>query len=518
MKRRFWMTLVSLVVVMAMLLSACGPGGGTAPGAADGTAPAGQAGERDTIVIANTVDIDGLDPQQTSSLFSMMMVTQIFDTLVRGDAQGNLNPQLAESWERADDGMSYTFNLRRGVLFHNGDELTASDVVFSVERGMASPFAGAIFGPVAGAEALDEYTVRIDLRFEYGPFLSAMSAPLASIVNQRAVEAYGDEFMRNPVGTAAYQFVSWDPGDRVVVRAFDGWHGGRAPIENLIWRVLPDPTTAVIALENGEIDLLLSVPPAARQNILDNANLEIYEIASHRHHYIGFNTEMGVFSDVRVRQAVAKAIDREGMTLVASEGMGQVAINHLAPTIFGFTDTVQWYERNIDAARELLTLAGLEGGFNIRVICMDGEGRNIAQVLQDNLNALNISTSIEVMDRAALVELGRNGDFDIIVFTWSTPVPDADYTLNFLFHSNMINAMNYSRFNNPEMDRLIEQGAASSDTATRLALYAQALQLLKDEVPTIPIYFETVSIAANRDLRNVTPSPSSTYYFYELSW
>lgn len=492
--------------ITLLLFSACNRGGAVQTGAA-----------RDTVTMASPTDIESMDPQFANNLVSMRLVTQIFDTLTRTSPTGENRLWLAESYEVINDGLSYVFTLRRGVRFHNGDELKASDVAFTVQRGMSSPFAGAIFGAVSGAEALNDYQVRIDLKFAYAPFLFAMSTPLSSIVSERAVMEAGDEFFRRPVGTGAYRFVSWEPGNRVILEAFDDWHGGKVPIKNLVFRVLPDPTTSVIALERGEVDMLLETPMTERAQILKNPNLRLYDVASHRFYYLGFNTMSPHFSDRRVREAVARTIDREGMRIVASEGTGFLAQNHLAPTLFGFAPSVTWYERDIEAARRLMQEAG-KTGMNVRLIAMDGPAARAAQVTQDNLKEIGITANIEILERAALIEAGQRGTFDLMVHAWSTPVPDADYTVNFLFRSSMIRAMNNSFYNSPKIDALILQGAMQRDPNDRIETYRQITELLKYDLPSIPIYFEMVSLAAHKDLRGVVASPSSTYYFYELSW
>lgn len=498
---RFFML---LFVIAGLFLSACG---GRAP------TPA----VRDTLTLGSPTDIESTDPQYANNLVSMKIVTQLYDTLMKCSPDGKLSPWLAEKYEEINGGMSYVFTIKKGVKFHNGDELKASDVAFTVGRGINSPFAGAIFGPVKGAEALSDYEVRIDLKYAYAPFLYAMSTPLSSIVNEKACKEAGDDFGRKPCGTGAYQLVSWEPGNRVTLVAFDNWHGGKTPIKNLIMRVLPDPTTSVIALEKGEVDMLLETPVAERDRIQNNVNLKLYETSSHRFYYIGFNMQSPNFSDQRVREAVAKAIDREGICLVASEGTGFLAQNHLIKSIFGFAPDVYWYNQDVEGAKSLMKDAG-KTSMNVKLVCMDGPAKKAAQVVQENLKEIGITVNIDVLERAGLIDAGQKGNFDLIVHAWSTPVPDADYTVNFLYSSKMIGAMNYSFYSSKQMDDLILMGEMQLDSSDRLATYKKITELLKADIPNIPVYFEMISLAANKDLKNVVPSPSSTYYFYELSW
>ncbi|MDW7669294.1 MAG: ABC transporter substrate-binding protein [Bacillota bacterium] len=509
---------ISLVLVLVMLLSVIGFGCSNGNVDQPQDEPQDEGETKDTLVIGSGFDIDGMDPHGTGSLVSMKIVTNIYDTLFKVDPEGNISQQLVENWEESEDKLTYTFKLKEGVMFHNGEELKASDAVFSIRRGMESPYAGAIFMSVEGAEEVSEYEFKVNLKYPYAPFLYAMATPLSSILNEKAVNDGGDDYSRNPIGTAAYKFVSWEPGDRVVLEANNNWHMGEVPIKNLIFRVLPDLSTAAISLENEEIDLLLDVSTTDRQRIQDNPDLELIESPSHQYIYLGFNMELEMFQDINIRQAVAYAIDKEGINEVATEGVGTVAQNHLTSSIFGFSPDVKGYEQDMEKAKDLISQSSYPDGFECNVILRDEETKKAAQVIKSNLAEIGIEMNVETLERAAHLERGKNGDFDMILSSWSSPVPDADYSLNFLFHSKMINAMNLSRYSNPEIDELILEGEMQLEEEVRLDIYEEILETLKNDLPTIPLYYKTSTIAANNDLQNVKASPSSTYYFYELSW
>lgn len=513
---------LSLMLLLSLVLSGCGvitsqTSKTTGNNTTEQTENTDGTSAKDRLVVGSASDIDGMDPQNTSSLISMKIVTNIYDTLYKVDQNGDLEPVLAESYETSEDGTEYTFKLKQGVMFHNGEELKASDVVYTIERGIASPYAGAIFGSVKGAEALSDYEVKVTLKYAYAPFIYAMCAPLSSIVNEKAVEEGKDTYSRNPVGTGAYEFVSWDTGSKVILKAFDQWHGGRAPIENVEFRVLQDTTTSVIALENKEIDLLLDVPTSEIANIEANSNLALYECSSHRYNYVGFNTEAGAFGSKEVRQAVAYAISREDILLVATEGVGNIAQNHLTDTLFGYSGDVTWYEQDVEKAKSLMASSGV-GAIEAKVICKDETGKKIAQVVQEELTELGITCKIDMLEGTTFTEQAKAGNYDIIINNWSSPVADADYSFGFLYKSSMIGAMNLTRFNNAEMDSLISDGETVTESDGRKEIYKEALSLLKEECPTIPVYWEMAMVAADKDLKNVVPSPSSTYYFYDWSW
>ncbi len=473
---------------------------------------------RDTLTVALPADLVSLDPPNVGVVNTMRVVKQINECLVFIGEDGTPAPGLAESWVASDDGMSYTFTLKEGVTFHNGEPFTADDVVFSAERGMASPFVGAVWGPVAGTEAIDDLTVRIDLKYPYTPFLYAMAVPGASITNREAVEAGGEDYERNPIGTGPYQFVSWESGSKVTLKANENWHGGEVPIANLVFSVIPDASAAALSLEAGEIDAMVEIADIDLQTIEADENLSLYTVPSYRVNYVGMNNETGPFADKAVRQAVALALDKEGILIAAKEGNGTVAQNFLIDGLFGYDASVSGPARDVDAAKQLLADAGYADGFTAVLICQDGAHKKIAQVVQENLGQIGITVEIQTLEAAGFVEDGRAGNFDLIVNSWSSPVTDADYSLYFLFHSSMIGGMNYVRAGQAAIDELLEMGRSTADAATRQEYYTDLLELLIEEVPAVPIFFEQSSLACDADLTGITPNPTTEYKYVEFSW
>jgi len=512
MKKSISILIIFLLILLTASITACQSK--TPPGEINNTMES----KKNNLIIALPENIQSLDPQNTNSLNSMRVIANINETLVKLAENGELVPGLAEKWEVSSDGLEYIFYIKKGIKFHNGEELKADDVVFTFERAMASPFAGAVFGSVKSVEKIDEYAVKVTLKYQYVPFLAALTAPVSSIVNKNAVETAKEEYGRNPVGTGAYKFVAWVSGDKVDLEAFGEYHVGAVPIKNVTFKIIQDSTTAVIALQSGQIDAMINIPSIEIKNIKKDSKLTLYETPSALYEYVGMNTQKAPFDNVKVRQAIAYALDKEGIVFAVAEGAGIVANNQLIDSIFGYTAEVKPYPYNVEKAKALLAEAGYQNGFKVEITTIDGHRKNIAQIVVDNLQKIGIEAKVSVLENVAYLDKAKSGQIEMFVTGWNTPVPDADLGLFFSFNSGMINAMNYTRYSNEQMDDLLKRGRTTPDSKERLNIYKEALELLHNDVPNIPLYYTMTNIAANKDLKGVKAVPTSTYLIYNFSW
>jgi len=369
------------------------------------------------------------------------------------------------------------------------------------------------------AEVIDDYTVKVVLKYPYAAFLYAMAGPGgAAITNRKAVTDAGEAYGQHGIGTGPYKVVEWVTGDKVVLVANENWHGGNVPIKNLVFKIITDASTAAIALEKGEVDVMIEVNDIDKPNIKANSELALYEVPSYQVSYVGMNNENEKFSNPLVRQAVSYVIDKEGALLAVKEGNGTVAQNFLINGLFGYDDSVKAPDMDVEKAKELMAQAGAADGFTTTIITKDGPDKKLAQVIQENLTKINITAEIQVLETSAFTATAKNGDYEMMINTWSSPVADADYSLYFLFHSSNIGGMNFVRVNNPTIDELLNNGRTISDLDQRRAAYSELLKVLIEVVPSIPVYFEVSAIAANAELKGIMPDPTTEYRYVNFSW
>lgn len=486
----------AIAVGMAVVLSACG-------GAEEAVKM------KDTLVVGQGADAKTLDPHATNDQPSSRVAVQIYSQLVETDKDMNIVPGLAESWKSLDD-KTTQFTLRKGVKFHNGEELKASDVKFTLEAMIASPTVAHIVNSISTVEVVDDYTVNVITKEPFGPLLYHLTHTAASILNEKAVKAAGDSYGQKPVGTGPYQFVDWAVGDRITLKAFDNYYGGKQEIPNVIFRNIPEGTNRAIALETGEIDIGYDLEPIDKDTVRSKDNLALVEEESFSVAYLGFNTKKAPYDNVKVRQAISYAINADDIVEAVLMGAGSPSSSPIGPKVFGFNPNIERYKQNFDKARELLTEAGYADGFKTSIWTNDNPTRvQIAQVLQAQLRQIGIDMSIEVVEWGAFLDGTSRGDHDMFIMGWVTVTGDADYGLYALFNSATHGgAGNRSFYSNAEVDQLLNQARTSTDAGERKELYGKIQVILQNEVPTFSIYDQYQNIGIQKNVLGFHMAPA----------
>lgn len=451
------------------------------------------------LIIAELSDASSLDPHGSNDVPSSNVQSNLYETLVNRNADGELVPGLAESWTQVDD-VTWEFKLKQGVTFHDGEEFNAEAVKASFDRlldpEVASPRAF-LFEMVTEIKVVDESTVQFVTEYPFSPLLAHLTHNGGSIISPKSIEEdyaalkadsslkAGTVIGTNPVGTGPFKFESWTPGTEIKLVKFEEYAGTPANIDSVTFKVVPESATRVAELQSGYAHIIGAVEPGQVANVNSFEGASVLETASSSLTYLGFNTEKEPFNDPKVRQAISKAIDRPTLIEGIYEGFGIPAISPLAPGIFGYTEDVTSMAYNMDEAKALLEEAGYADGFKTTIWTNDNPARQqVAIVLQENLKKLNIEAEIEVMEFGSYLEKTAAGEHDMFILGWSNPTGDADYGLYALFHSSQHgDPGNRSFYTSEKVDELLEKGRREADSSAREAIYKEALQLISDESP-----------------------------------
>src|SRR5262245_8147485 len=470
---------VLAAVVLAAALTACSTGsrvdlGGDASG---------------NLVAAIAGEPDQLDPQKTSAYFSFEVLENVFDTLVEPDAKLEMRPALAESWTVSPDELAWTFHLRHGVTFHDGSPFTADDVVYSYRRIIDQKLANSDkLSAVSGIAAPDQSTVRITLKQPTPNLLSNLGGFKGmAIVQRRNVES--GQIATHPIGTGPFAFQSQKSGDSITLKANPTYWGGAPKVPGVTFRFIPEASTALSALQAGEIDWTDSIPPQRVAALKGHDSITLAATPSNDYWYLALNEARPPWNDVRVRQAIAYAIDRDA--IVQATSYGTAVANQLAiPKGNPWYTPYDVYHHDIDKAKSLLAEAGASpNNLDMLVTTEYPETVTAAQIIADNLAPLGITVNIRTVDFATWLDEQNNGHFDMLMMGWLGNIdPDDFYYAQ--HHSN--GSSNAQKFSNPEVDRLLDAGRVQTNRNARADDYAKAATIIADQVSYIYLYNPSV--------------------------
>ena len=496
--------LLALMLVMSLLLTACG-------GQSDSNA----------LVVAQGADPKSLDPHGTNDQPSTRIHEQIYDRLVETNEDMEIVPGLAESWEQdSEDPRVWTFKIREGVKFHNGEELTPEDVKFSLEREKASGEVGYIVSAIDTIEILEGNIVKVTTTEPFAPLLSHLSHKASSILNEKAVTEAGDDYQDKPVGTGAFELVANVPAEKVELKRYEGYWGDKAKVETLIFKPIVEGAQRTIGLETGEIDIAYDIEPVDVKLVKENEELELVQDKGLASAYVGFNTQKEPFTDPKVRQALSYAINVQDIIDSAIEGAGEVANGPINDKVFGYNKDLVPYGHDVEKAKTLLAEAGYKPeDLSLTVALNDDPGRiKMAESLQGQLSEIGIDLKIDMMEWAAYLESINRGDAEMFIMSWTTVTGDADYGLYPLFHSSQHGgAGNRTFYSNPEVDKLLDEGRTGTDPDARVKTYAEAQKIIVEDAPQIFLYFGNQNVGIRKGVSGFKLHPAGTHNLVGVS-
>jgi peptide/nickel transport system substrate-binding protein len=471
---------------------------------------------KETLTIDLPNDAATLDPHLQWNTDSYSIYRNIFDNLLTRDVKGEIVPQIASSWKYLDD-KTLEFQIRDDVTFQDGSKLTAEDVAFSINRiidpKLKSPQLSQ-FDQIANAEATSPTVVKMTTKSPY-PALLAQLVKL-SIVPKAYVEKVGDqEFNVKPMGSGPYKLTTWQKGVQTELEAYSSYWRAKPPFQKVVFRTVPDVSTRIADLKTGKADLIREVPPDQAASIEGDTNSQVLSVPTERIGYLFVNAQSGPTKDVRVRQAIAYAIDRQGLVDALLEGYGKPVEVLGAKPLFGYTDKVKGYEYDLDKAKELVKAAGAEGQ-TVEFLTSPAYSRATVEAIQQMVNETGLKVEISSSDQATFLKR-RQGDpanaGGLAFGAWSCACQDVDGVIFPLFRTGSI----WAKYSNPKFDEAVDKARVILDKDERLKLYEQAYQTLKDDVPGLGLYQAYAVYGANKKLK-WQPTANEAMFVMDMSW
>jgi len=486
-----------------------------------------------TFVYARGKESKGLDPAEVTDGESSLVLVNVYDTLIRHKyGSSDLEPALATSWTSAPDRLSLTLVLREGVSFHDGTPMDAAAVVSNLERQRDEkhpfhfvpgryPYWGDMFGSVKLVSAPDAKTVRIEFSEPMPPFFPSLLAMFScSIVSPKALARGKDFVARNAVGTGAFRFVSWET-EEITLERNASWWGGAPKLGKLVFVVVNDVRTAFVRLETGQVDGIDNVAGRDVERIRKDSRFRLHQLAGgHSVCYLAMNNDVKPFDDVRVRRAVAMAIDKPRLVNAAYEGLA-VPISTLVPPGIPGHATIPDRPRDVAGAKALLAEAGASGAkvtlrfpSNPRPYLPDPNAT--AASIRDDLRDIGLDVELKKEEWSAYLPLLQNGEHQLGIIGWSPDVFDADNYLYVLLSKEGAvkgSANNYAFYRSDAFQDKVARARRSYDPAERVRLYAEAQQLCFDDAPIVPLIAMPRTAAMSAKVEGFVLDPISSPRF-----
>lgn len=496
---------------MAVPTQAASQGAATAPAStAVPTSQPTRVTNGGTFIRAMTSEPASIDPQGAATSGLSLVIPYLFDTLVVRDADNQLVPLLAESWQVSDDGKAITMKLKSGVTFHDGTPMNAQAVQFTFQRfkdtGTKSPIYSGI-QQIGGIEVIDPLTVRFTFKDPTANFWSTITMPFAGILSPDSARKVSEAGKGNLVGTGPFVLVEWKTGQSLTLKRNAAYNWGSPITQNraapylatMVFKVIPEAATQLAAMETGEVDAIFINQPDHRAKLQSNPNVQLSDTELNSLIYLAFNCKKAPFNDARVRRALSYAINKDDIVKVALGGIGKVATAPLPPTLPGYDAALKSYALGYDPKKAQATLK--EAGFTqsasgtwekdgsplkgLLITSNRAPNDSIAALLQAQLKAIGVPVEIQQLDSKAVTDATAAGKFDFLLYRYDWNDPDA---LNIYLGSDRIGSTNRAAYSNPEVDKLLVQGARELDEAKRVKIYIAAQKIILQDAPWQPLY------------------------------
>ena len=500
-----------------------------------------------TLVYCSEANPEGFSPALfTSGTTFDASSRQIYNRLVEFErGETTLIPALAESWAVSEDGLTYTFKLRPGVKWHSSDsftpsrDLTADDVIFTFERqglenhpyfnvsgGAYEYFNGMGMGSlITSVEKIDDLTVRFNLSRPEAPFLANLAMDFASVLSAE----YGDQMLAagtpekldlEPIGTGPFRLVGFQRDAVIRYKANETYFLGKAPIDDLIFTITPDPAVRFAKLQAGECHVMPFPNPADLEAMAADPDINLLQREGLNVGYLAFNTQREPYQDRRIRQALSLAVNKAAILDAVFQGAGVVAKNPIPPTIWSYNDAVTDYSYDPAAAKALLADAGFPNGFKTNIWAMpvqrpyNPNARRMAEIIQADWAAVGVEAEIVSFEWGEYLRRSKDGEHDTVLLGWTGDNGDPDNFLAVLLGCDAVGGSNRAQWCHGPFEDLIQAAKLTADVAERTRLYEQAQIVFKQEAPWATIAHSVVFEPIRQEVLNYKIDPFGGHIFY----
>ncbi len=451
-----------------------------------------------------------MDPGLSTDLYSQQVYSQVLEGLLQLDPDGVPKPALAESWTPSADGRVWTFKLRQNVKFHDGTDFTADDVKFTLDRILnpdtRSPQRG-LLSQINAVDVVDRNTVRITTRAAFVPILTNLAT--GAYVLPRAYHTrVGRDFARRPVGTGPYKWIEWVADERVVLEANPDYYAGRPAMDRVQFRFIPEASVRLAELESGGTDVIAGIPAQDLRRLRVSLLVDLHEVIGTNYRLMAFNTSVKPYDDVRVRQAIAHAVDRQKVVDVVWPGRGVVAEGPIPPTSWAYDERFRGLGFNLNRSKQLMAEAGHASGFEMNYLITAGEEaqREVALII-DQLKQINVNVKVTAVEFPTLLDRLLKTNYDVLRVGW-TVSPEPDLLLYNPFHTSAIGGFNFTKYRNARVDELLDRGRTVTNQNDRIRIYRDAQRIIVQEAPMVFIFHEKRTYASRKVVTGFRPHVS----------
>ncbi len=466
-----------------------------------------------TLKIGRDQDSTTFDPILISQNADLWVIINANAMLVRNNYDGTaVEPDLAESWDISDDGLVYTFHLRPDLKFSDGSPIKGSDIRFSLERLRDTKEAvfGAMYSPMKTIETPDDRTVVITLSQPTAPFITFIAMFAAAILPEDQVKNRYDEFLEHPIGAGNYKIVEWKRGEYVALEKNPySWEAPAKPkLDRVEWQYIPNDNTRILKLQAGEIDAMIFVPFNRVAELQQDPNLEVRLDPSTREDHLLVNHSHPPLDNKSVRKAICMAIDLDAIVQGATFGLGTPANSYIPKGSMFYNPENPRCPYDPGKAKQMLADAGVKDlQLKLLLSAGDATGEQVAVLIQSQLAKIGVTVNIEKQEAGQAWETEIAGDYDLSINYWTNDIIDPDEKTSFSLYGDPDNMSYHTRYKNPEVSKLIDEGRTEMDPAKRQEIYYKIQAIATDDVHWINLYYSPYRNASRTYVKGFVQNP-----------